>query len=56
MCGGGRKGFLEDGFEQAAAFGLGGGELCFELAAHGHKLIDLGDYAVLFGDWWNGKG
>lgn len=40
LCGDGRKGFLEDGFEQAAAFGLGGGELCFELVAHGHKLID----------------
>ena len=45
-----REGVVEDGFEEASGFGLGGGELGFEAVAEGHQLVDLGDDAVLFGD------
>ena len=40
---------MEDGFEEAAALGLGGGELRFQAVAEGHQLVDFGDDAVLFG-------
>ena len=43
---------MEDSFEEAAAFGLGGGELRFQPVAEGHQFIDFGDDAVLFGKWW----
>ena len=45
---------MEDGFEEAAGFGLGGGELGFEAVAEGHQLVDLGDDAVLLGEGWEG--
>ena len=38
---------MEDGSEEATAFGLGSRELRFELVAQGNELIDLGDDAVL---------
>ena len=44
--------FLQDGFEEAAAFGLGGGELRFQPVAQGHQFVDFGDDAVLFGERW----
>ena len=45
---------MEDGFEETAAFGLGGGELCFQLVAQHHQLIDFGDDALLFSEGWEG--
>ncbi len=39
---------MEHGFKEATAFGLGGGELCFQPVAHAHQFINLGDNAVLF--------
>ena len=47
---------MEDGFEEAAAFGLGGGELRFQPVAQGHQFIHLGDDAVLFGEGWKWNG
>ena len=47
---------MEHGFEQAAAVGLGGGELGFELAAQGHQFVYPDDDAVLFGKRRNSKG
>ena len=41
---------MKDGFEEAAAFGLGGGELRFQPVAQGHQFFDLGDDAMLFFD------
>ena len=41
---------MENGFEKAAAFGLGGGELRFQPVAQGQQLVDFGDDAVLFGE------
>ena len=41
---------MEHGFEQAAAVGLGGGKLGFELVAQGHQFVYPGDDAVLFGE------
>jgi hypothetical protein len=46
---------MEDGFEEVAGFGLGGGELGFYLVAEGHEFIHFGDDAVLFGEGWEGK-
>ena len=43
------KAMVEEGFEQAAAFGLGGGELLFQPVAEGHQFVHLGDDAVLLG-------
>ena len=43
------QGLVEDGFQQAAAFGLGGRELLFQPVAEGHQFVHLGDDAVLFG-------
>ena len=43
---------MKDGFEETAAFGLGGGELCFQPVAEGHQFIDFGDDAVLFFEGW----
>jgi hypothetical protein len=48
------EGLVEDGFEDAAGFGLGGGELGFEPVAEGQQLVDLGEDAVLFGEGWRG--
>jgi len=44
----------KDRFEEAAAFGLGGGELRFQPFAQGQQFFDFGDDAVLFGEWWEG--
>ena len=48
---------MERSFEEAAAVGLGGGELGFQPIAEGHQFLDFGDDAVLFGFWrqrnWN---
>ena len=41
---------MENGFKQAAGFGLPRGELRLQLIAQGHQLIDLGDDAVLLGE------
>ena len=46
---------MEHSLEETESIGLGGGELCFQLIAHAHKFIDLGDDAVLFGEWWKGN-
>jgi hypothetical protein len=40
---------MKERFEQAAAFGLRGIELCFQAVAQRHQLIDLRDDATLFG-------
>jgi hypothetical protein len=37
-------------FQEAAAFGLGGGELCFQPVAQSHQFIDFGDDALLLGE------
>jgi len=52
---GGLEGVVQDGFEQAGANLLAGGEADFELIAHVHQLIDLGNDAALFckGRNWN---
>ncbi len=39
-----------------AAFGLGGGELSFELVAEGHEFVHFGDDALLFGEGWERMG
>ena len=44
---------MKDGFEESAAFGLGGGELRFKPVAQGHEFIDFGDDAILFGERWD---
>jgi len=44
-----RQRITQHGFEQAAAVGLGAGEVGFQLVAEGHEFIDFGDDAVLFG-------
>lgn len=41
---------MQNGFEKAAAFGLGAGELRFQSVAEGHQIIDFGDDALLFGE------
>ena len=46
---------MEDSFEEAAAFGLGGGELRFQPVAEGHQFIDFGDDTMLFGEGWKGN-
>jgi hypothetical protein len=46
---------VEDGFEEAAASGLGGSELRFKPVAKRHQLFDFGDDAVLFGKGGEGK-
>lgn len=43
---------MQHGFEQAAAFGLGGGELRFQTVAQSHQFIHFGDDAMLFGEGW----
>ena len=45
---------MQYGFQQAAAVGLGGGELGFQLVAQRHQFVHLGDDAVLFGEGWKG--
>ena len=40
---------MKDGFEEAAVFGLGGGELRFQPVTQGHQFIHFGNDAVLFG-------
>ena len=47
---------MEHRLKQAAAFGLGGGELGFEAVAEGHQLVDFSDDAVLFGERGDGDG
>lgn len=42
------QGFVQDGFEESAAFGLGGGELRFQPVAQGHQFLNFGDDAFLF--------
>ena len=49
------KSLVEDGFKQAAAFGLGGRELLFQPVTESHQFVHLGDDAVLFGEWWEGQ-
>ena len=46
---------MEDGFEQAAACVVAGGEAFFQPVAERHQFIDLGDDAVLFGEGWEGN-
>ena len=41
---------MQNGFEEAAAFGLGGGELRFQPVAQGHQFIHPSDDAVLFSE------
>ena len=43
---------MQHGFEEAAAFRLGGGELRFQPVAEGHQLIHFCNDAVLFGERW----
>ena len=45
-------------FEEAAAFGLSGGELHFQPFAQGHQLVAFGDDAVLLSEWreWDKNG
>lgn len=46
--------FVEDGFEEAAAFSLGGGELRFQPVAEGHQFFNLGNNVLLLSegrDW-----
>lgn len=45
---------MKDGFKQAAALGLGDGELDFQAVAEGHQLFDFGDDAALFGEGGRG--
>ena len=44
------QGFVEDRFQQAAAFGLGRGELRFQPVADGHQLVHLRHDAALLGE------
>ena len=44
------QGFVQDGFEEAAAFGLGDAELGFQPVAQGHQFFDFGDDAVVFNE------
>jgi hypothetical protein len=48
--------FMQGGFEEAVAFGLGGGEMRFQPITQRHQFTNLGDDAVLFGEWWEGHG
>ena len=48
LCG--LEGSMEDGFEESAGLGLGGGKLGFQAAAEGHQLVDFGDDVVLPGE------
>ncbi len=43
---------MEQGFEEAAAFDLGDGELRFQPVAQGHQFVNFGDDAILFGEGW----
>lgn len=47
--------FVDDSFEDAAAFGLGSGELRFEPVAQGHQFIHFGDDAMLLSEGWEWK-
>ena len=49
------QGFSEERVEEGVGFGLGGGELGFQLVAEGHQFIHFGDDAVLFGESGKGK-
>lgn len=40
---------MKQDFEQAAAFGLDGAELCLQPVTEGHQFIDFGDDALLLG-------
>ena len=42
--------FVQNGFEETAAFGLGGGESPFQSVAESHHLLDFGDNAILLFD------
>ncbi len=42
--------FVENRFEEAAAFGLRSSKLRFQPAAQSHEFIDFGNDAVLFGE------
>jgi len=48
------QGFGEEGVEEIVGFGLGGGELGFQLVAEGHEFFDFGNDAVWFGEGWQG--
>lgn len=48
------KRVMEDRFHEFLAFGLGGGELGFQLVAEGQQFIHFGDDPVLFGEGWDG--
>ena len=39
---------MQDGVEEVAVVGLGGGELGFQLVAQGYQFIDFGDDTVFF--------
>ena len=45
---------MQNGFEEAAAFGLGGGELRFQPVAEGQQFVDFGDDAELLFEGWEG--
>jgi hypothetical protein len=49
-----RQGLVEEGFEEVAAGGVGGGEAGLQAVEQGHQGVDLGDDAVLFGERWEG--
>ena len=49
------QGFMQHGLQQAAAVGLSGSELDFELVAQGHQFVHPGDDAVLFGERGEGN-
>ena len=49
------QGFVQHGFQQAAAVGFGGGELGFQLVAQRHQFVYFGDDAVLLGEGWEGN-
>jgi hypothetical protein len=46
---------MENRFEQATGFSLGGGELRLQLVAQSHQFIHLGDDAALFSEGWKGN-
>ena len=46
---------MQHGLQQAAAVGLGSGELGFELVAQGHQCVHLDDDAVLLGEGREGN-
>jgi len=46
---------MQHRLQQAAGFGLRRTQAGFQLVAKSHQLIDLGDDALLLGEWGKGK-